>query len=130
MKESNLYDSAFVNLKEGEIITGRIVKRIGNSVLVDLGLKSEGFLSLDEFKNPVEMEPGSEVSVFLEALENKEGFPVISKKKADFLMAWEKIKKMYETGEPAQALVRKRIKGGFSVEILGVDAFLPGPRLI
>ncbi len=129
MKDTNIYDSTLFNLREGEIITGKIVKRIGNSVLVDLGLKSEGFLPLDEFKNLSEIEPGREVSVFLETLENKEGFPVISKKKADFLLAWERIKKMYEIGEPASALVQKRIKGGFLVEILGVDAFLPGSQI-
>ncbi len=129
MKDTNLYDASFVNLKEGDIITGRVVKRIGNSILIDLGLKSEGFLLVEEFKNPADFETGKEVSVFLEALENKEGIPVISKKKADFLLAWEKIKRMYETGEPAQAQVRKRIKGGFLVEILGVDAFLPGSQI-
>lgn len=129
VKEGNIYEASFTNLKEGEIISGKIVKRIGSSVLVDLGLKSEGFLPLDEFKNLDEIVPGKEVSVFLETIENKEGFPVISKKKADFLTAWEQIKKMYENGEPAQAQVRKRIKGGFLVEIMGVDAFLPGSQI-
>jgi len=67
--------------------------------------------------------------VFLEAYENRDGFPVISKKKADFQLAWDKIKHLYENGELANAVIRKRIKGGFAVDIIGVEAFLPSSQV-
>ncbi|MGB9722090.1 MAG: 30S ribosomal protein S1, partial [bacterium] len=100
-----------------------------SGVLLNLGLKAEGFLPFEEFSEPDEAVEGREIYVFLEAFENREGFPVISKKKADFQLAWDKIKYLYENGEIAQAIVRKRIKGGFTIDLLGVEAFLPSSQI-
>ncbi len=126
---NNLLQRHYVTPKEGEIIKATIVKRTKNGVLLNLGLKAEGFLSFDEFASPEEAVEGREVYVFLEAFENREGFPVISKKKADFQLAWDKIKRLYENGEIERATIRKRIKGGFTVDLLGVDAFLPSSQI-
>lgn len=123
-----LYDQYSITPKEGEIIKGKIIKRLDDTVLIDLGLKSEGLIPVSEFKEE-ELKPGSEVWVYLESIETQEGIPLISKKKADFQLAWEKIKRLYETGEPVEVQVRKKIKGGFLVDLLGVDAFLPGSQL-
>ncbi|RKX70575.1 30S ribosomal protein S1 [candidate division WOR-3 bacterium] len=124
----SLYDRYSFTPKEGEIIKGRIIKRLDDTVLVDLGLKSEGLLPVTEFKEG-EIEPGKEIWVYLESIESQEGTPLISKRKADFQLAWEKIKRIYETGEPVEVKVLKKIKGGFLVDLLGVDAFLPGSQL-
>jgi|UniRef100_A0A7V3VUJ3 small subunit ribosomal protein S1 len=126
---SKLLEESYVTYKEGDIVKATIIKRTKNGVLVNLGLKAEGFLPYEEFSDPDEAEEGKEVYVFLEAFENREGFPVISKKKADFQLAWDKIKHIYENGEIAQATIRKKIKGGFTVELLGVDAFLPSSQI-
>jgi small subunit ribosomal protein S1 len=136
MKESKdvdelkaLYEESFKGFAPGEIVKGKVVKRLGSQVLVDLGLKAEGILSLDEFRNPDEAEEGKEVVVFLETLEGREGLPVISKRKADFQLAWETVNAKAESGEGVKARVAKRVKGGLQVEILGLDAFLPGSQV-
>lgn len=124
-----LLQESYVTHKEGDIIKATIVKRTKSGVLLNLGLKAEGFLPYEEFVSPEDAVEGKEIYVFLEAFEDREGFPVISKKKADFHLAWEKIKHLYENGEIESATIRKRIKGGFTVDLLGVDAFLPNSQI-
>ncbi len=124
-----MYDASFPVLQEGEIVSGTIVKRLANAVLVDIGLKAEGILPLDEFRNPDDAQEGRRIQVYIDALEDKDGFPVISKKKADFQLAWETIKYKSETGEPVKATVLRRVKGGLAVDVLGLDAFLPGSQV-
>ncbi len=126
---NKLLEESYVTHQEGDIIKATIIKRTKNGVLVNLGLKAEGFLPYEEFSNPDEAVEGKEVYVFLETFENREGFPVISKKKADFQLAWDKIKHIYENGEIADATIRKRIKGGYTIDLLGVDAFLPSSQI-
>ncbi|MBN2537192.1 30S ribosomal protein S1 [candidate division WOR-3 bacterium] len=126
---ADIYQDSFPRLKVGEIVTGRVIKRLPNAVLVDLGLKAEGILPLEEFRRPDEITDGMEVRVYLDAMEDREGFPVISKKKADFQLAWEKIKEKSESAEGVPATVIKRVKGGLAVEVMGLDAFLPGSQV-
>jgi len=126
---NRLLEASFETPKEGDIIKAKIIKRTENGVLLNIGLKAEGFLPLEEFSNPDEAVEGKEIYVYLEAYENREGFPVISKRKADFQFAWDKIRHLYETGELAMATVRKRIKGGFTVDLLSVEAFLPSSQI-
>ncbi|MGQ9708274.1 MAG: 30S ribosomal protein S1 [bacterium] len=128
-EKGSVYDISFPNFREGEIVTGRIIKRLNNAVLVDIGLKAEGVLGLDEFRNPDEAVEGATVQVYIEALEDNEGFPVISKKKADFQLAWEIIKQKSESSESVPAKVLRRVKGGLAIDILGLDAFLPGSQV-
>ncbi len=129
MKFEDLLSQYTVPLKEKEIVKGRIIKILKNSVLVDLGLKSEGEVPIEEFSDPEELKEGKEIYVYLEKLEDKEGKPVISKKQADFLLRWDKIKEKYEKGEPVEMKVRKKVKGGLMVEVLGLPAFLPGSQI-
>jgi small subunit ribosomal protein S1 len=126
---AELYASSFPTLRPGEIVTGRIIKKLPNAVLVDIGLKAEGVLPLEEFRNQTEAEEGREVKVYLDMLEDRDGFPVVSKKKADFQLAWETIKQKSESAEGVPATVIKRVKGGLAVDILGLDAFLPGSQV-
>ncbi|MFO7650992.1 MAG: 30S ribosomal protein S1 [bacterium] len=125
----DIYAASFPKLRPGEIVTGRIVKKLPTVALIDIGLKAEGVLGTDEFRNWDSVEEGQEVKVYLEVLEDREGFPVISKKKADFQLAWETIKQKSESAEGVPATVIKRVKGGLAVEILGLDAFLPGSQV-
>jgi small subunit ribosomal protein S1 len=124
-----ILESSFVTPKEGEIVKATVIKQTENGVLLNLGLKAEGFLPIEEFNKPEDADVGKDVYVFLEAFENRDGFPVISKKKADFQLAWDKIKHLYENGELAVATIRKRIKGGFAVDLIGVEAFLPSSQI-
>ncbi len=123
------YEKSFRSFVPGEIVKGRIVKRIGANVLVDLGIKSEALLPVEEFRNPEEAQEGKEVMVFLEALEDENGMPAISKRKADFHLAWETIKQKLESGEGVKGRVYKKVKGGLTVDLFGLDAFLPGSQV-
>ncbi len=124
-----LISESLSSLHAGEIVKGKIARIEGNSVLIDLGWKSEGVLSITEFNEPKGIKLDDEVMVFVESLENREGLPVISKKKADFQMAWDTIKRKLEAEESCPALVRKKVKGGLQVEVFGLDAFLPGSQV-
>ncbi len=124
-----IYDEAFPTLNVDEIVKGRIVRVVANGVIVDLGLKSEAFLPLDEFpanEPPVE---GNEISVLLESIENREGVPIISKKKADFQIAWNAFEDKLKANETIQAKVMKKVKGGLIVDIMSQEAFLPGSQI-
>src|SRR5262249_6624848 len=91
--------------------------------------KSEGSVPLDEFKDPQSLKEGDEVEVFLEHLEDQEGAVVLSKKKADFMRVWERIRQAYESDQPVEGTLMKKIKGGVVVNVMGVDAFLPGSQI-
>jgi small subunit ribosomal protein S1 len=98
-------------------------------VVLDIGFKSEGSIPLEEFKDMPDLKPGDEVEVLLEHLEDQEGSVVLSKKKADFMRVWEKIRISYETDQPVSGTLVKKIKGGVVVDLMGVDAFLPGSQI-
>ncbi len=116
-------------VKEGEIVKAEVLRVTDSSVILDFGFKSEGSVSKDEFKAPDEIEPGQIVEVLLESLENEEGVVVLSKKKADFLRVWEKIKEAHEADVPVEGMLVRKIKGGVTVDLMGVDAFLPGSQI-
>ena len=126
---NKLLEESFVTPREGDIVKASIIRRTQNGVLLNLGLKAEGFLPLEEFTDLQAIEEGKTIHVYLEAYEDRDGFPVISKKKADFQLAWDKIKHIYENGETASCTIKKRIKGGYSVDLMGVEAFLPSSQI-
>ncbi len=126
---ARLYDQTFGSIHEGEIVRGRIVAITDSSVAIDIGFKSEGLVPITEFMNIDELKPGDEVEVFLDSVENKDGQLVLSRKRADFMRTWERITKSYETGEVLQGKITRRIKGGLVVDLMGLDAFLPGSQI-
>ena len=119
----------FGEVKEGEIVKAQILRITDSSVILDFGFKSEGSIARDEFKRTDAIEVGQEVEVLLESLENEDGVVVLSKKKADFLRVWEKIKEAHEADRPVEGTLVRKIKGGVTVDIMGVDAFLPGSQI-
>ncbi len=123
------YEETLPNVEEGEIVTARVLRVTDNAVILDVGFKSEGAVPRDEFKNPDELQPGDEVDVFLENLEDQDGVVVLSKKKADFLRVWERIKTAHENDEKVPGVLTRKIKGGVTVDLMGVDAFLPGSQI-
>lgn len=125
---SKLYSESFRDVKEGELIKGRIVRIQSDNVIVDVGFKSEGSIPKNEF-GEVELKVGQEVEVVLESVEDQEGNLVLSKARADFLRIWEKVVRAYETGEILQGKITRRIKGGMVVDIMGMEAFLPGSQI-
>lgn len=124
-----LYEGTMQSIAEGEIVCSKVLRVTDTHVILDVGFKSEGAVSIDEFKNAQDIKPGDEVEVFLESLEDEGGAVILSKKKADFMRVWEKIRTAYENDEAVQGTLNKKIKGGVVVDLMGVDAFLPGSQI-
>jgi small subunit ribosomal protein S1 len=125
---ARLYSDSFRDVKEGEMIKGKVVRVQNDFVIVDVGFKSEGAIPKDEFGS-AEVKVGQEIEVVLESVEDQDGNLVLSKKRADFMKIWERVIKAYETGEIIQGKILKRIKGGMVVDLVGMEAFLPGSQI-
>ena len=118
-----------IEMKPGTIVSGVVLAVDKDWVTVHVGLKSEGVISLDEFKDvrgEAEINVGDEVEVALEAVEDGYGETRISREKARKIVAWKKLEEALETGEFVTGKVLSRVKGGFSVEVDVIKAFLPG----
>lgn len=126
--EELLQGSSIENLNEGSIIKGTIIEIRPLEVVVDIGGKSEGIVPAHEFVDVSELQVGSEIEVFLEKLEDREGNPVISYDKAEQKKNWEKIVENCEEGSIIPGRVRSKVKGGLIVSI-GVDSFLPASQI-
>lgn len=124
-----LYESTLGKINEGEIVRGRIAYIGDSDVSIDIGFKSEGTVPLQEFPNIDELKIGDEVEVFLESVEDKDGKMILSRKRADFMRVWERITKAFDTGEVLKGRCVRRIKGGIVVDLMGIDAFLPGSQI-
>ncbi len=124
-----LYEGTLQSIVEGEIVKSKVLRITDSHVILDVGFKSEGAVPLDEFKSSGAIEPGDDVEVFLENLEDEDGAVVLSKKKADFMRVWEKIREAHEAGQTVEGTLQKKIKGGVVVDLMGVDAFLPGSQI-
>jgi len=126
---AKLYSDSFRDVKEGELIKGKVVRIQGDNVIIDVGFKSEGTISRNEFIEGDDLKVGQEIEVVLESVEDQEGNLVLSKQRADFLRIWEKVIRAHDTGEIIQGKIVKRIKGGMVVDLLGMEAFLPGSQI-
>jgi small subunit ribosomal protein S1 len=124
-----MYDSTIKDIKEGEIVKGKVLGVTMNDVIVDVGFKSEGIIPISEFPLPVNISVGEEIEVYLEQIEDSNGQLILSKKKADFMRVWDRIRDVHDAGETIEGNVSRRIKGGVVVDIMGVDAFLPGSQI-
>ena len=122
------YENSFKNLQEGQIIRGRVLAITPSEVIVDIGYKSEGIISLAEFTDfsgNVTVHEGDAVDVLLERTEDQNGYVVLSKDKAEKMKVWDEVERSYRSGSTVRGRVIDRIKGGLAVDI-GVKAFLPG----
>ena len=128
LMEALLAGSNLDKLEEGSILKGTIVEIRPTEVVVDIGGKSEGVVHASEFVDMSELQVGSDLEVFLEKLEDKEGNPVISYDKAEQKKNWEKIVENCEEGSIIPGRVRAKVKGGLIVSI-GVDSFMPASQI-
>src|SRR2546429_409786 len=128
-KMTELYEGTLSNIEEGEIVKSKVLRVTDTAVILDVGFKSEGAVPIDEFKDARSLKEGDVVEVFLEHLEDQEGAVVLSKKKADFMRVWERIREAHEKDEAVSGTLVKKIKGGVVVDLMGVDAFLPGSQI-
>ena len=127
----DLYDKSFRNIAEGEVIKGTVLKVTASEVVVDVGYKSEGIISIQEFiddRGQVMVQPGDTVDVLLERTEDRNGYVVLSREKAEKMKIWDEVERAYVERKVVIGRVIERIKGGLAVDI-GVRAFLPGSQI-
>ncbi len=116
------------SLQPGSILKGKVVNVIGNEVVVDVGLKSEGILPASEWDDPSSIDIGDEVEVLLETVESETGAVILSKRKADRILNWQRIVQTRREGDIVKGRVLRKIKGGLLVDI-GVPVFLPASQV-
>ena len=125
-----LYEETFKNLEEGTITEGRVVAVSKDKVVVDIGYKSEGMISNDQFSTEElqNLKVGDPLKVYIEECEDADGNLVLSKEKADKMKIWEELEQLFNDGKSVDGKIVARIKGGMMVDI-GVKAFLPGSQI-
>ena len=123
------YEESLRSISEGEIVRGTVLGIDEKEVLVDVGFKSEGVISLAEFSDPSSIKVGDIIEVFLEKMENQDGLVVLSKQRADFVRVWDRVKEAHDTAQVVEGKLVRKIKGGVVVDLYGVEAFLPGSQI-
>ncbi|MBN1845166.1 MAG: 30S ribosomal protein S1 [Sedimentisphaerales bacterium] len=124
----DMIDKTVRNFEPGSILKGKIVNAVGDDVIIEVGLKSEGTISTSEFDDPQEIRIGDTVEVLLEAVESDSGLVILSKRKADRIRGWERIIENYKEGDTIKGKATRRIKGGLLVDV-GVPVFLPASQV-
>ena len=124
-----MIEDSLKTLDEGEIVRGKVLRLDETEVLVDIGGKSEGVISMAEFSDADAIKVGDIIDVFLEKMENQDGLIELSKTRADFVKVWDKVKDAYDENEVVEGRLLRKIKGGVVVDLFGVEAFLPGSQI-
>jgi small subunit ribosomal protein S1 len=122
-------DQTSIDVREQDIVQGRVLQVNEDYVVIDIGYKSDGIVARDEFSEE-EIRPGDTVEVYLERKEDRDGQLVLSKEQADKVRRWQRVEEIYEDEEVIEGTIVRRIKGGMIVELLdGMEAFLPGSQI-
>ncbi len=125
-----LYDGTLTQVEEKKVLSGVIVGITDREVIVNIGFKSDGLISLSEFRDQnEELKVGQEVEVFIEDQEDKHGQLILSRKKAKIVKAWDNIQDALDKDVVIDGFVKRRTKGGLIVDIFGIEAFLPGSQI-
>ena len=127
-----LFEQSLNLVKEGEVVIGTVLRADPDTVLIDIGYKSEGLIPTYEFANAqgiADIEPGQQVEVMVEQAENEEGMVMLSKEKADRVRVWERLSEAHDQGAVVEGVITGRVKGGLAVNLNGVKAFLPGSQV-
>ena len=123
------YGESFNQVAEHEVVKGTVIAINKREVLVDIGYKSDGVISANEFRYNPELKVGDEVEVYIEKEEDKKGQLLLSHKKARAKEGWDKVNNALETKETVKGFVKARTKGGMIVDVFGIEAFLPGSQI-
>lgn len=128
-KYDKVYDNTFVQLNDGELMKGTVVGLTKTDVVLNIGFKSDGLISLNEFRDLPTLQVGDEVEVMIVEKEDREGHLNLSRKQARITRAWEKIVEVHKTGEVITGTVTSKTKGGLIVDVFGMETFLPGSQI-
>jgi len=128
---AKLYDQSLKSFKSGSIVKGRVLQIRSGVVMLDLGYKSDGIIPVEQFTEEElkNLKPGEELEVFLEAAEDSNGNLILSREKAKKMQVWDVLNRAHQTGAPVKGTIVSMIKGGVTVDLGGVAAFLPGSQI-
>lgn len=128
-KYHKVYDNTFVQLNDGELIKGIVVGLTKTDVVLNIGFKSDGLISLNEFRDLPALTIGDEVEVMIVEKEDRDGHLNLSRRQARITRAWERIVEVHKTGEVITGTVTSKTKGGLIVDVFGMETFLPGSQI-
>lgn len=128
-KYHKVYENTFVQINDGELIKGTVVGITKTDVVLNIGFKSDGLVSLNEFRDNQGLKVGDEVEVMVVEKEDRDGHLNLSRKQARITRAWERIVEIHKTGEIVTGTVTSKTKGGLIVDVFGMETFLPGSQI-
>ncbi|MFA8433224.1 MAG: 30S ribosomal protein S1 [Marinifilaceae bacterium] len=124
-----MYDKTLSTVAEKEVIDGTVISMNKREVVINIGYKSDGIVSMNEFRYNPELKVGDSVEVYVESQEDKKGQLVLSHKKARALRSWDRVNSALENDEIIKGYIKCRTKGGMIVDVFGIEAFLPGSQI-
>ncbi|MGN6351813.1 MAG: 30S ribosomal protein S1 [Parafilimonas sp.] len=128
-KYDKVYENTFVTIEDGEIVNGTVVGLTKTDVVVNIGFKSDGLVSLNEFRDNPGLKVSDVVEVMVVEKEDRDGNLHLSRKQARVFRAWERIVEVHKTGEVVTGSVTSKTKGGLIVDVFGLETFLPGSQI-
>ena len=123
------YDKTLSNVNVGEVVEGTVTAVTKREVLVNIGYKSEGVISISEFRYNPDLKVGDKIEVYVDSAEDKNGQLALSHKKARQLKSWDRVNEALEKDEIIKGYIKCRTKGGMIVDVFGIEAFLPGSQI-
>jgi len=121
---ASLFESTITDVREGDVVAATVIQVRDNEVIVDVGCKSEGILTASEFSDVKDLTVGQKIDVLVESREDRNGMVVVSKRKADKILFWDKLMTDTTEGSVVEGRIYRKVRGGFMVDI-GMEAFLP-----
>ncbi len=126
---TKLYEESLTSIDEHTITEGKVINMTDREAIVDIGYKSEGVISLNEFRYNPDLKVGDQVEVLVDKTEDKEGQLVLSHRKARSIKAWDRVNEAHDNEEVVKGYIKCRTKGGMIVDVFGIEAFLPGSQI-
>ena len=123
------YNQTLSRISENEVVEGVVTAINKREVIVNIGYKSEGVISINEFRYNPELAVGDKVEVYVENAEDKKGQLILSHKRARSLRSWDRVNEAFEKDEIVKGYIKSRTKGGMIVDVFGIEAFLPGSQI-
>lgn len=129
-----LFEDRYAKLKVagGDVVKGKVISVLRDKVVINVGFKSEGYINAEEFRDldgEIKVAPGDEVMVVVDQLEDDDGNMILSKERADAIKAWDHVEQVYQQDGVIDGLIVNKVKGGMSVNLGGIKAFLPGSQI-
>ena len=128
-KYDHVYENTFVQITDNELVKGLVVALTKTDVVINIGFKSDGLISLNEFRDTPGLKTGDEVEVMVVEKEDREGHLHLSRKQARITRAWQRIVEVHKSGEVVTGTVTSKTKGGLIVDVFGMETFLPGSQI-